>query len=550
MKEITDILSVFFNIFRNDLLEYYQKSRSYLKDLIIYKKINLTKKFDTENENQVQIDLEQILKAIKTGLNTIGIPIEQLNEYQKDFLKNVSTEMNKLSDYNSYFELYLQRYANILLLDILFDYLLNIDEKKLENVNLFDLLPPYFISKLNEFKRSHFNNIEIVETFKQKNYKKFINFTDLTIVKPEEGPSDNILNQLREAKEGFIETLKTPKKELLKQSIDTIKNDIILGEDISRPKVSKPVPQIEKSLDLVLNTNTFIDYFGNFIPIHHGIINKIKVDKLSLINLKVVNLEFFDLENLYYYISILKMLNIEIPFTQPEIIEIIKKYVNSWVFSSSINNVPDSINIFYGLAIFLELNLLNKTDIIDLQEIINFIKNGLELAVPEKLQLNLYSILCIKLIMKIQKKRLNQQINIGSIFDLDLKEYRNFKPTLDMYHHLTILKITGKEEIINKLKLLYAEEIKKIILPNGSIDDLVTESSRALLILDLLDLKQYENELWNNISNYILTKTEFFTTENLDSRFNWRSDAFAFKIELQMLYWALLAFTIYSYRTN
>jgi hypothetical protein len=239
------------------------------------------------------------------------------------------------------------------------------------------------------------------------------------------------------------------------------------------------------------------------------------------------------------------MLNIQNPFNQTEIIELLKKFINGWVFSSSKNNAPDSINIFYGLAIFSEFDLLNKTDIIDLQEIGNFIKNELELTRPEKLQLNLYSILCTILITKIQKRKFDQQINIGSFFELDLKDYKNFKASLDIFHHLSLLKITGNEEIIDKLKLTYAEEIKNLILPNGSVNDLLTESSRALLILDLLKLKRYENELWNNLINYILTKTEFFTTENLDSRYNWRSDAFAFKVELQMLYWVLLACSVY-----
>ncbi len=547
MKEITDILTIFFNIFRNDVLEYYQKSHSYLKDLIVYKRINLDKKIDVENESQVKTSLEQILKAIKTGLNTIGIPIEQLNAYQKDFFETVSKQSSKGSDYNSYFVLYLQKYVNILLFDIIIDYLLNIDEKKLENVNLFDLLPPYFISKLNEFKRSHFSNIKTVEMFKQQNYKNFINFTDLVIIEPQEVPKNNILNQLREAKEGFIETLKIPKKEVIKQSVATVKKDIILNDHTSQIKVSKPVPQIKQGLNLVLNTNTFIDYFGNSIPIHQGIINKIDIDKMSLINSKVVNIEYFDLENLFYYVSIFKMLNIENPFNQTEIIEIIKKFVNNWVFSSSINNAPDSIYNFYGLAIFSELNLLHKTDIIDMQEIVNFIKKDLENAIPKKLQLNLFSLLCVNLITKLHKKSFEQQINLGSIFEFDIKEFENFKPTLDIFHHLILLKIIGKEDDIIKLKLPYAEEIKNLIMPNGSVNDLVSESSRALLILDLLDLKHTEPELWNNLFNFILTKTRFFTTENLDSRFNWRSDPIAFKIELQMLYWALIACSVYSY---
>jgi hypothetical protein len=244
------------------------------------------------------------------------------------------------------------------------------------------------------------------------------------------------------------------------------------------------------------------------------------------------------------------MLNLENPFSQTEIIEIIKNSVNNWVFSSSINNSPDPINNFYGLSIFSELGLLNKTNIIDLQEIINFIKKDLEMTIPEKLELNLYSVLCVKLITKIQKKVLEQQINLRLISELNVNEFEHYKPTLDIFHHLILLKITGKEDNINKLKLLYTDEIKKLIIANGSINDLVTESSRALLILDLLDLEQAEPELWNNLFNFILTRTSFFTTENLDTRYNWRSDAFGFKIELQMLYWVLLACSVYSYRSN
>ncbi|MFW9819929.1 MAG: hypothetical protein ACFFE5_09990, partial [Candidatus Thorarchaeota archaeon] len=292
MKELTDLLTVFFNIFRSDIFEYFKKSYSYLKDLIEYKRINLNKKIDNENEDQVKSTLEQILKSIKTGLNTIGIPIEQVNANQKDFIETFSMQRGQVSDYNSLFVLYLQKYVNNLLFDIILDYLLNIDKKKLENVNLFDLLPPYFISKLNEFKRIHFNYVETIQIFKKYNYKNVIDFSDLTIIKPEERLRDSILSQLREAKEISIETLKTPREEVLKHSIETVKNDLTLSEQSSQIKVSKDKLEIEQGLKLVQNTNTFIDYFGNFLLIDPIIVNKIHLDKLNLINLKVVNSEY------------------------------------------------------------------------------------------------------------------------------------------------------------------------------------------------------------------------------------------------------------------
>ena len=117
----------------------------------------------------------------------------------------------------------------------------------------------------------------------------------------------------------------------------------------------------------------------------------------------------------------------------------------------------------------------------------------------------------------------------------------NFKPTLDIYNHLITLKLLGKEANINNLKTDYANEIKNLILDNGSVSDLVTESARALLIFSLLNLKDQEPELCSNLLNFILNKTSFFFIENVDRDFNWRSDKFCFKIELEILYWALLA---------
>jgi hypothetical protein len=546
MKEITEILSVFFNIFRNDILEYYQKTYSYLRDLIAYKKIDLNKKIETNNDNQIKNTLNSMLKAMKTGLNTIGIPIERLNENQKHYLETLDKERVGITDYNSYFGKYLEDYVNILLLEILIEYLINIDEKKLENANLFDLLPPYFISKLNEFKRSHFSNKDIIEMFKLHDYKKFINFKNLTVIKPTDISGDNILDQLREIKEGFIETLKTPKKEILKQSINGIKEEENLGEIIPQVGTNKVIPQIEQDLNIVLNTNTFIDYYGKSVPIHPSIINKFNIDKLNLINLKVVNLDFFDLESLFHYVSILKMLNLEVPFNQMEILEIMKYFINNWVFCASNENVPDSINNFYGLAIFSELDLINKANIIDLQEIENFIISELKTFIPEKLELNLYSFLCMKLIIKMKKKLTKRKLNIEPISDYKLLEIVNFKPTLDIFNHLSSLKLLGKEDIINNLKITYAHEIKKLININGAIDDLITESARALLIFELLNLKEIESTLCNKLVNFILTKASFFTAKNLDSKFNWRSDKLGFKIELQMLYWALLASSRYS----
>jgi len=540
MKEIIDFFTDFLVIMRDNIQEYYQKSYSYLKDLITYKKIDLFKKTETESEKNLRSNLKKMLKAIKTGLNTIGVSMDTLNEAQNNFMSTLNQNRTEIQDYNSYFEFYLMNYVNKILFNILIDYLLEKEVKKLENVNLFDLLPPYFVSKLDEFKKK-FINPSIKELLIQQDIDNYVNFTDLSIKSKEVSELD-ILAQLREAKQDIIETLKTPKKDLIRSSIESIEAKSISKKSVSPVKLSA---EIDHDIHIELDSGTFLDYFGHFTPIHPDIRNRFRIEKVNLINSKVLNLDFFDLESLYLYISILKMLDLEVPFTNFEILEIVKNYINDKIFSSSKNEIPDSRNIFFGLALFSELNLYDKTDLIDLIKIKNFINYQVEKFIPEKLELNLHSLLCFKFIIKSQKININRNLIFNFLLKINLFTLENFKPILDIYHHLALLKLIDKNVSLKQFEIPYINEIKKFISPNGSINDLVTESARALLIFDLLNLKNKEPELCSLLLNYIIDTTDFFNIENLDQNFNWRNDKLGFKIELEILYWALLASSQY-----
>ncbi|TKJ19704.1 MAG: hypothetical protein CEE43_14720 [Promethearchaeota archaeon Loki_b32] len=540
MKEITDIFTDFFALMRDDILKFYQNSYSYLKDLILYKKIDLNKKIDTKSERHLISNLRKMLKAIKTGLNTIGVSMDTLNEAQNNFMSTLNQNRSEIQDYNSYFEFYLMNYVNKILFNILIDYLLEKEVKKLENVNLFDLLPPYFVSKLDKFKKKYINP-NIKELLIQQDIDNYVNFTDL-FIKSKEVSELDILVQLREAKQDIIETLKTPKKDLIRSSIESIEAKSISKKSVSPVKLSA---EIDHDIHIELDSGTFLDYFGHFTPIHPDVRNSFRIEKVNLINSKVLNLDFFDLESLYLYISILKMLDLEVPFTNFEILEIVKNYINNKIFSSSKNEIPESRNIFFGLALFSELNLYDKTDLIDLIKIENFINSQIEKFIPEKLELNLHSLLCFKFIIKSQKISINRNLIFDFLLKINLFTLENFKPILDIYHHLALLKLIDKNVSLKQFETPYINEIKKLITPNGSINDLVTESARALLIFDLLNLKNKEPELCSLMLNYIINTTDFFNIENLDQNFNWRNDKLGFKIELEILYWALLASSQY-----
>ncbi len=546
MREIIDTLTVFFNVMREDILIYYQKIYSYLKDLIIYKKVDLKKKIESESQSDFNHNLSLMLKAINTGLITVGIPRDVLSKIQNNFINSLNKTDSSIVNYNSCFERYLKDHVNKLLIEIIFDYLTDSDYKKLENVNLFDLLPPYFISKLNELKKSHFKSPQIVGLFKQKDFFKFINFIDLKIKEIEEPTEIDILHQIKTAKEGSIKTLETFKKE----SSSRLSNALEIKNRSEGVSVLFKTEEMEKSIDSrvqnLLNTGSFIDYFGSFNPIHSDTIMRFKINKKNIVNSELINREFFDLENLYYYISILKMLNLEFPFKNSDVNEILSNSIRENIFTSSKEDIPDIINMFYGLSILSELDLFNKTKLIDLRKIYNFIISELMNIVPTKVMLNTYLLLCLKLIITVEKQFDLKDLNLETLVNLDLLSIDDFKPTTHMYYYLVALKLLGKEKKINRIQENYTIEIKKLVNQNNPIFELITESGRTLLILSLLELKEKESELCANLLNQIINKTSFFFLENIIRNFNWQTDKLAFKIELEILYWALLACSQYA----
>ena len=582
MEDQLNFLTEFLSLMKNDVVDYYKRSQLYLKDLVSYKNINLKIITSTETIEVFEATLIKMLKAIKTGLNTLGVPISKLTEIQNNYLNEMNKSSIEMYDYNSCLQHYLNEYVNRILFEILIEYLLDLDIKKIEALELFKLVPSSFIDKLDHFKKQNNISDNMKEYITLSGIEEYLNISDLSIkieipkknpnkidisIMNEERESGNteekkgdkldILKQLEEARKDSIETLKAPKTEAFKTSIEQLKGTNLQKDYQKVADVVKHIPSIipkdniktprtpEIEYITVGKAVIFLDYIGNLPSIDSEIINRFKINTVNLLNSRVVNPDFLDLESLFYYISIMKMLGIEFPFTSIEILEILKNYISEMMFSFSKNNLPDPVNIFYGLAIITELDLIHRTNIISLQAIEEFLMAEFNAFMPEKLKLNYYTLLALKMLGKNEIISSNKERLLPQVLGLDLLNLEGFHPTLDIYNHIGFVKMLDRNIDLSKFNTPYINELKKSLTPNGAIDDLITESARTLLILNLLDMKNQESVLCSRLLNFIIRSTDFFSLENLNKDFNWRIDKIAYKIELRMLFWALLACTQY-----
>jgi len=583
MEDQLNFLTEFLSLMKNDIVDYYKRSQLYLKDLVSYKNINLKIITSTETIEVFEATLIKMLKAIKTGLNTLGVPISKLTEIQNNYLNEMNKSSIEMYDYNSCLQHYLNEYVNRILFEILIEYLLDLDIKKIEALELFKLVPSSFIDKLDHFKKQNNISDNMKEYITLSGIEEYLNISDLSIkieipkknpnkidisIMNEERESGNteekkgdkldILKQLEEARKDSIETLKAPKTEAFKTSIEQLKGTNLQKDYQKVADVVKHIPSIipkdniktprtpEIEYITVGKAVIFLDYIGNLPSIDSEIINRFKINTVNLLNSRVVNPDFLDLESLFYYISIMKMLGIEFPFTSIEILEILKNYISEMMFSFSKNNLPDPVNIFYGLAIITELDLIHRTNIISLQAIEEFLMAEFNAFMPEKLKLNYYTLLALKMLGKNEIISSNKERLLPQVLGLDLLHLEGFHPTLDIYNHIGFVKMLDRNIDLSKFNTPYINELKKGLTLNGAIDDLITESARTLLILNLLDMKNQESVLCSRLLNFIIRSTDFFSLENLNKDFNWRIDKIAYKIELRMLFWALLACTQYT----
>ncbi len=114
-----------------------------------------------------------------------------------------------------------------------------------------------------------------------------------------------------------------------------------------------------------------------------------------------------------------------------------------------------------------------------------------------------------------------------------------------MFFYLALLRLLDSRVNFSNLKDLYLNELKQRILPNGSINGCITESARALLIFRMVNSNDTELNTISNLLNFLNQNLSVFKNTLDNDFFNWKTGKLALKIELRMLFWALIALSQY-----
>ncbi|MHA1460306.1 MAG: hypothetical protein ACTSO8_02395, partial [Promethearchaeota archaeon] len=217
MGDLKTIVTKLVDSLKEDINEYYRLYESYLTDLILSKNINISLIIDLDDQKDRKNNILSIIATTNSALITIGISKSKLagdlELYQELFEKNTSV----FNNYLSFLQLGLKDYINKHLFIIVLDYMIDNNNNIIENLDLFDLLPPEFRMKLTKFR----NELEISGTIKNHfkifndDLLKYFNPSNLTFKVEdfqienhmETISEDDILRKLEEARRGNIEAL-------------------------------------------------------------------------------------------------------------------------------------------------------------------------------------------------------------------------------------------------------------------------------------------------------------------------------------------------------
>jgi len=223
---------------------------------------------------------------------------------------------------------------------------------------------------------------------------------------------------------------------------------------------------------------------------------------------------------------------------------IVSNFISGKVFSTGRYHKPSPISIYHGLSVLSELDILNSSELVDLLDIEMFLENELNPFIPEKLSLNFFTLLSLRLLKKSGGIITDKSHLIDPLIKLDLFNLEGFKSS-DLFYFLGSLKLVDDRFDFTNLQDSYLTLLEEKKLPDGSFNGSTTETAKILLTLVLLNSTGGEISIISELLRFLNQNLSFFKENQGFDDFTCFNNKIAFKIELRMLFWMLVALSQY-----
>ncbi|HMF34275.1 MAG TPA: hypothetical protein VKK79_22810, partial [Candidatus Lokiarchaeia archaeon] len=132
---------------------------------------------------------------------------------------------------------------------------------------------------------------------------------------------------------------------------------------------------------------------------------------------------------------------------------------------------------------------------------------------------------------------------LPKIQDFQVENFMNFEETykFEEYFYLSIvLKAFNFEAVMREVKDAFAAELASLLDLQGAIERMVTQTALAYIAAQLVGIASTHEALLDRMAQYLHSTTEYFSEETRRIA-NWQDDDLYFGVELDMLFWTLLA---------
>ncbi|TFF88559.1 MAG: hypothetical protein EU550_01060 [Promethearchaeota archaeon] len=541
MENFKEILRDFYQTKSELIEEYYKSVLSYLKDLYSYKKIDLNIRVNDLSKKGQNETSETILKITRIGLNTLGISKKKLFELKNRnaFIQNGDDP--KVLNYNDFLNKTVYPKITKTLFTVIIDYVYNGNDEIIKNLNQFNLIPTKLLSDIHKLRK----NEKL-----QKSYQK-INLNELHLqdISIDFKPNPDKLGFRKQSLRDKVNIKKsTVEIEFIKELESAIRSNIMtLKQDIKNSistdsQDEEIIKNKKRESPVTLNCTKKIPFFIDNLPIFSSK-EKLINTSISLETLLDDFGDLFNVEILYYLVSIFHMLGLRNNLDLNKIFKVINNQIKSGLFVSDSFDSMDLDTNFYGLALVFYLNESEISNQIDFYKIKKIIENYLENISYGNIKQFYTSLLLANIIkLKIPGRSHDRYLSLLKDFDFEHLMGENFINNIFYYifsFSLLDCQLNMEVKLMITLEDLLYQDLIKNMSQNSLKDYSITQLSRLLLILQELDRSQRYKELEQDLHDYILKSSNFFEYQE-DIPYSWNVSKLMFLTELKTLFWTLL----------